>query len=312
MAYADKLELRYGVSRVIGGRKHQEDEYTCIDNLSKNNGAALFGVFDGHGTDDYSAFASSTLYKQILDNPLFKKGKYIEAIQAGYASEDKMLKERVNRTRGGSTSTVAVVVDNKLYIGHLGDSRAVLGVADKQLTNNISTFDRPIRAVRVSRDHKPSDPDEKQRILNAGGLVVQGRVVGRDSAIDTSRSLGDFDFKLPENQARADFISSTPYVPDPIKLTPETRFLVIGSDGLWNQIEERTVVTMVDNLYRSGLSPGDIADTITEKLAGPTGIDNVTAIIVFFVWDASTFPEYKHGSHTNEQMISSHESKVAP
>lgn len=41
---------------------------------------------------------------------------------------------------------------------------------------------------------------------------MQGRVVGKDSAIDTSRSLGDFDFKLPENQARADFISSAPYL----------------------------------------------------------------------------------------------------
>jgi len=311
---ANNLELRYGVSRVIGGRKHQEDEYTCIDNLSKNGGAAFFAVFDGHGTDDYSALASSTLYKKIMDNHLFKQGKYIEAIQSGFAAEDRMLKERVNGTRGGSTSTVAVVVKDQLYIGHLGDSRAVLGVADKQLSHNISmsNMDRPIRAVRVSRDHKPTDPDEKQRILNAGGIVALGRVVGKDSAIDTSRSLGDFDFKLPENRARADFISSSPYVPEPIKLAEETRFLVIGSDGLWNQIEERTVVTMVDNLYRSGLSPSDIADDITERLSGPEGINNVTVIVVFFVWDPSSFPNYKTGAHTNEAMISSHESKVAP
>lgn len=35
--------------------KHQEDEYTCVDKLSQDHGPALFAVFDGHGTDDFSA-----------------------------------------------------------------------------------------------------------------------------------------------------------------------------------------------------------------------------------------------------------------
>lgn len=39
--------------------KHQEDEYTCFDGLSNNNGPAFFAVFDGHGTDDYSAHLKS-------------------------------------------------------------------------------------------------------------------------------------------------------------------------------------------------------------------------------------------------------------
>lgn len=114
---------------------------------------------------------------------------------------------------------------------------------------------------------------------------MQGRVVGKTSAIDTSRSLGDFDFKLPENQAKADFISSSPYlflssstsslgsliafyncyliisryVPEPIPLTKECKFMVIASDGLWNQMDERTVINNVDSLWHNGLSPSEIA-----------------------------------------------------
>jgi len=307
------FELSFGVSRIIGGRKHQEDEYTCYSGL-KQKGAALFAVFDGHGTDDYSACASDTLHKQILESQLFINGEYREAIKAGFASEDKLLMERVNAKRGGSTSTVAVVVGEELYIGHLGDSRAVLAVQDKPLTHNFpksSDFDLPVRAMRISRDHRPDDPEERKRIIEAGGIVLQGRIIGRDSAINMSRALGDFDFKLPRNHARADFISSTPYVPDPIKLTPQCRFIVLGSDGLWDQLEERTVISLIDNLCRQGMSPTDIADTITGRLGGSNSYDNVTILIVFFMWknEVNKFNN-NNGGQKDEEIISSHESKV--
>jgi serine/threonine protein phosphatase PrpC len=292
--------------------KHQEDEYTCIDQLSKQNGAALFAVFDGHGTDDYAACASDTLHKKILESQLFKGGRYQEAIRAGFAAEDRLLMEHMTN-KGGSTSTVVVIVGSELYIGHLGDSRAVLAIQDKPLGRVPQTADHdlPVRAQRVSRDHRPDDPDERRRIIEAGGVVVQGRVIGKESAINMSRALGDFDFKLPRNEARADFISSKPYVPEAIKLTPECRFIVLGSDGLWDQIEERTVVYLIDNLWHQGMNPTEIADTITGRLSGSNSYDNVTIIIVFFVWDATKLPHFKHaGAHTNEEIISSHESNI--
>lgn len=300
------FELRFGVSRVIGGRKHQEDEYTCVDYLSQKKGPALFAVFDGHGTDDYSAFASSTLYNAILESPLFKAGRYREAIIAAYAREDKMLCEKMGAKRGGSTSTVAVIVGDELYVGHLGDSRAVMGVEEHLHIPNV----RSIRTVRISRDHKPDDPDERMRITMAGGLVLQGRVIGKNSAIDMSRALGDYDFKLPLNKARGDFISSQPYVPEPIRLSRDCKFIVLASDGLWNQMEERTVINAVYDLWKEGISPTEIANTLTSKFAGPDGCDNVTVIIVFFIWDKTQFSDTKN-EHHNKVIVSNHESKVA-
>lgn len=307
------FELRFGVSRIIGGRKHQEDEYTCYDGLSKQKGPALFAVFDGHGTDDYSACASDTLHKEILQSEYFKKGHYCEAIRAGFAAEDKLLLERVKAKRGGSTSTVALMVGKELYIGHLGDSRAILALQDKPLTHNIyvSDMDLPVRAMRISRDHRPDDPEERQRITDAGGVVVQGRIVGKDSAINMSRALGDFDFKVPKNEARGDFISSAPYIPKPIKLTPQCRFIVLGSDGLWDQMEERTVVYLVDNLWHQGMSPTEIADTITGRLAGNNSYDNVTVIIVFFIWERDRERGEQIEENTGDAIISEHQSSYA-
>ena len=51
-----------------------------------------------------------------------------------------------------------------LYVGNVGDSRCIAcidGVADP-----------------LSVDHKPSDPLEKARIVNAGGFVELNRVNG--------------------------------------------------------------------------------------------------------------------------------------
>lgn len=307
------FELQFGVSRVIGGRKHQEDEYTCVDYLSKKKGPALFAVFDGHGTDDYAAVASNTLHTLILQSPLFKAGQYREAIRKAYADEDKFLCEKMGGKRGGSTSTVAVIVGDELYIGHLGDSRAVLAIEEKLRVSNVSSAPKTVlRTARISRDHKPDDPDERKRILAAGGVVLQGRVIGKDSAINTSRALGDYDFKLPRNEAIGDFVSSQPYLPEPIVISPSCKFMILASDGLWNQMDERTVTGIIDELWRGGASPTSIADTLTSKLGGPDGIDNVTVIVVFFMWDGSRPVTDRYEAHTDEVLVSQHESKVAP
>ncbi len=73
----------------------------------------------------------------------------------------EILLEHIGSKRGGSTSTVAVIVGDELYIGHLGDSRAVLGISD---TDNSTS----VHPNRVSVDHVPEDPKERQRVSRRG------------------------------------------------------------------------------------------------------------------------------------------------
>lgn len=61
----------------------------------------------------------------------------------------------------GTTALVSVQVGPKLYTANAGDCRAVLC--------------RDGRALRLSRDHKPELPDERQRIEAAGGRVANVR-----------------------------------------------------------------------------------------------------------------------------------------
>jgi serine/threonine protein phosphatase PrpC len=80
----------------------------------------------------------------------------------------------------GCTSNV-IYIDkkkNKIYVANAGDSRTV--VCERG------------NAVELSKDHKPDLPEERSRIMKAGGEVSEGRVNGM---LALSRAIGDFDYK---------------------------------------------------------------------------------------------------------------------
>lgn len=49
---------------------------------------------------------------------------------------------------------------------------------------------RPLKLM--TEDHRPTEQNERDRIEEAGGFVIYGRV---DGALDVSRALGDIRFK---------------------------------------------------------------------------------------------------------------------
>ena len=51
---------------------------------------------------------------------------------------------------------------------------------------------RNFRAVPLSNDHKPNREDESKRIRDAGGFVINNRVMGE---LAVSRAFGDVEFK---------------------------------------------------------------------------------------------------------------------
>ena len=93
-----------------------------------------------------------------------------------------------------------------LYSANVGDARGVLC--------------RGERAVRLTYDHKGSDRMEAQRIMDAGGFVMSGRVNG---VLAVTRSLGDSSMK--------DFVVGAPYTTE-TELSEEEQFLIMACDGV--------------------------------------------------------------------------------
>ena len=63
--------------------------------------------------------------------------------------------------RSGSCAIVILIVGEQCYCANVGDSRAVISVNGGNIV------------MPLSRDQKPSDIQEYQRIIKAGGQVYQ-------------------------------------------------------------------------------------------------------------------------------------------
>eukprot|EP01120_Amphizonella_sp_Union-15-10_P001250 TRINITY_DN11300_c0_g1_i1.p1 TRINITY_DN11300_c0_g1~~TRINITY_DN11300_c0_g1_i1.p1 ORF type:complete len:146 (+),score=31.56 TRINITY_DN11300_c0_g1_i1:127-564(+) len=130
-------------------------------------------------------------------------------------------------------------------------------------------------------------PDEVKRIEESGGFVTEGRVEG---VINMSRALGDHVFKYPLNDkvfnqdgskdVKADFITVEPYI-NTVSVENQD-FMIIGSDGVWDELSDGEAVDMVAKLWEKGLKANEIAQRLVKDLAKRNFSDNVTCIIVFF------------------------------
>ena len=83
----------------------------------------------------------------------------------------------------GTTLILALLDAGQLWVGNVGDSRAVFGNDCDQ-------------AVPMSYDHKPCQLKEKKRIQEAGGFVAMNGVWRVMGVLATSRALGDYPLKV--------------------------------------------------------------------------------------------------------------------
>lgn len=107
------------------------------------------------------------------------------------------------------------------------------------------------KAIEMSFDHKPEDEPERQRVLNAGGVVTaDGRVNG---GLNLSRAFGDHGYKQNKNLSdREQMITALPDVRT-LTLNPaEDEFMVLACDGIWNFMSSQEVVDFVGPRIKEG------------------------------------------------------------
>jgi serine/threonine protein phosphatase PrpC len=72
------------------------------------------------------------------------------------------MRDNIDLSTSGSTMVSCYLLQNKLYCANVGDSRAIMGVKDKN---------GKWSAKALSNDHKPSLPLEAQRIYRFNGRI---------------------------------------------------------------------------------------------------------------------------------------------
>lgn len=144
-----------------------------------------------------------------------------KAIREGFLNLDEKLRRMPEFDKGedksGSTAVACLITPSHVYLINCGDSRAIL------VSGN--------RVVLGTYDHKPINPNERERIQNAGGSVMIQRVNG---SLAVSRALGDYEYKCVEGRGPCEQLVS----PEPEiyahERTDKDEFVVLACDGIWD------------------------------------------------------------------------------
>jgi len=164
-------------------RKYNEDiiklipDYKLTETVKNKKGEVInpkisyFAVYDGHGGDQCSKFLSQNLHNYIFKSKFFPLYT-MQAISAAYQEAEKEFftiavdeKNKKILDKSGSCAVSALIIDEWCFVINLGDSRALY------------SYDSGKLLYQVTRDHKPNDRIERERIEKAGGSVYKDDMV---------------------------------------------------------------------------------------------------------------------------------------
>jgi serine/threonine protein phosphatase PrpC len=312
----------YGISEEIGHRQTMEDSCAIVQHMSINGLSitkdgknlfpqSFFGVYDGHGGAEASAYLSRTLHVNVADsiediapalncllaeehkgsdsdkkNAINETNKLvIETIKSAFTSTDSSFIKTSEFAQHGSTATTVLLLGTRLYCANTGDSRTMLC--------------RNFGALPLTTDHKPSREDEAARIRNAGGFVISNRVMGE---LAVSRAFGDADFKkgiqsiIDEeggsptemnqnaNDTQQDWDKPLIIAEPEIEVTnirKGDQFLLLACDGLFDVFSYDEVVEFVrDNMEKHGDAQRCCQNLTFEAIRKRNSRDNVSVILI--------------------------------
>ena len=234
-----------------------QDNCFLFTNFNNNHECILFGILDGHGDNGHhiSDLIKNNLPKRldkelILNGIQFKDNKIVntkslsndkltttlkELIQIVFNNTNELINKKIDATFSGSTCSLGVLYSNYLITANLGDSRIIKG----KLINNGWNY------IDLTRDHKPTERDEYNRIISNNGEVR--KINAASMNISYIKEIGPFRlFKKNENypglamsrsfgDTASDNIgkSSIPEI-EVYTLDINDKFIFAASDGIWD------------------------------------------------------------------------------
>eukprot|EP01119_Soliformovum_irregulare_P020137 TRINITY_DN6492_c0_g1_i3.p1 TRINITY_DN6492_c0_g1~~TRINITY_DN6492_c0_g1_i3.p1 ORF type:complete len:181 (-),score=63.58 TRINITY_DN6492_c0_g1_i3:49-591(-) len=159
----------------------------------------------------------------------------------------------INVKHCGSTALVSYISENQIFVGNLGDTRAVLCRGGK--------------SIRISWEHKPME--EESRINALGGWVIGVTTRRINGMVAVARAIGDF-FMEP-------FIIAEPFIGE-YDLMEEDEFLILACDGVWDEIPDQMAVDIV----RSEKDVNKACLKLRDYAYAMGSDDNISVIVVQF------------------------------
>ena len=250
----------------------------------EHQGWYLLGVCDGHGLNGHfvSSSVKNSFPKHLFEAISCQNGDDLPtlALKFAYNRSVRILKEsKIDCSNSGTTCVTALIHNNTVICGNVGDSRAILG----RKVGGIWS------AIPLSTDHKPDLPSERARIVQNGGEVSVSKVVRAGPArvylkgamfpgLAMSRSIGD-------EFAKGLGVTAEPEL-TVTHLEKDDYILILASDGVWEFMSNLEVIqaisAYVDEKDAEKAATALIREAWRRWSSANIGmIDDITAVIAF-------------------------------
>ena len=323
-------------------RNYNDDRVKIIINMNRPSNyvkkaswplISFFGIFDGHNGDHCAEFLRQNLLQYIYTNPNFPKNVEKSIKEAFLKADEDYLKNyslikdkniinaNINSNsnldyynNSGSCGLILIIVDTKIYIANVGDSRCIMSCQNGKIQKD------------VTRDHKPEFPYEKQRIYDNGGNIYRNETIFNEDfenkshkkillgpyrvnpgKLSVSRTIGDAKAKLETLGGLPHVIIPEPdiYVFDYYK--DNIDYFILGCDGIFDRLKSFEIIQCVNTILdknkellkngykfnhcfnssydkRINMSTtcGNIVDLVLRAAMLRKSYDNVTCIMVAF------------------------------
>lgn len=254
-----------GMACCQGRRKEMEDAEIAEHDMFKTpdnqeHSFEVFGVFDGHGGAEASAYVKENLMdylkkalknnnlKSLTDEGIFQALKEcFQKLGHDYKGED------------GTTATVAVTLNGKVWVANVGDSRTILVNKDGA-------------TIQASEDAKPDMDRYQKKIDKLGGWVEKsGRTARIGGMLAVGRAIGDKGVLG---------VSSSPK----ITAFPIEQFkgghLVLACDGLYEKATSNEVGASVAKMVEDGESVENMGKRLVYQAIKNGSRDNVSVMVI--------------------------------
>ena len=266
-------------------KENNEDRVSVCSSVKKPASSKMkvwpkisyFAVFDGHGGEECSEFLEKNFLNYLVENANFPFDIKLSMIEACQKVEEGFFKEfckdKIEDSNfSGSCALIAVVFDNKVYIGNIGDSRAIMSICGgtkvKQLTmdhkpDNVKEFERALKNGSkiylddnddIDRDEskipfiKDKTELEKMKVVKEKSTEEKiFRVYPSDLAV--MRTIGDIKAKKKEYGGIPGTIINIPeiFIYD---INGNDDFIVLGCDGIFDDLSNEEVINAAWMAYK--------------------------------------------------------------
>lgn len=242
-----------------------------LSSLNAGPHGTFIGVYDGHGGPETSRFVNENLFRNLkkfasehqdISANVIKKA-FLETEEEFLSIVQQQWFDKPQIASVGSCCLVGVICNGLLYVANAGDSRVVLGRAEKSF--------RGATAIQLSTEHNASIESVRDELRSLHPhdsqiVVLKHKVWRVKGLIQVSRSIGDAYLKKAEFNREpllAKFRLPEPFSkpilsPEPSifihKLNPKDQFLIFASDGLWEHLTNQEAVDIVNSCPRNGIA----------------------------------------------------------